>query len=105
MSNAFAPTRGKSIAPTATSSSGSTAVSIDQTSRDIRVLNKGTVGVYITWYNSLKVGSSTAPDATSADMWLEPGAIEVFNKFDADTIKLLSSGADCTVRITPGLGE
>lgn len=105
MSSAFAPTRGKSIAPTATSSSGSTAVAIDATSNAIRVINKGTVGTYITWYNSLTVGSSTAPDATSADMWLEPGAVEVFTKFDADTIKLLSSGADCTIRITPGMGE
>ena len=105
MSKAFIPTRGKSITPTATSSSGSTDVDIDPSSRQIRVRNTGTVDVCIDWYDSLQLGSTSAPACTTAEMALAPGAIEVFTKGSADKIRLLSTGADCVVKITPGTGE
>lgn len=105
MSNAFIPTTGKSITPTATSGSGSTDVSIDASSRQIRVRNTGTVDACILWYDSLQLGATTAPTCTTADMALAAGAIEVFTKGSADKIRLLSTGADCVVKITPGIGE
>lgn len=102
---ALQPSPKKSIAPTATSGSGSTDVDVDPNSPQIRVCNKGTVDVYIIWYDSLQLGATSAPSATSADMALIPGAIEVFTKNRADKIRLLSSGADCVIRITPCIGE
>jgi len=82
-----------------TSSSSVTFTGTDITvASSIRVYNAGTVPVHIRW----GVGAQTA---TTSDMRVAPGTIEIFYKGTAaDTVAVITDAGSASIDITPGLG-
>lgn len=98
MSSAFIPVHGESKTVTADTTAGGVQQAILASAPAIRVWNEGAVKVRIRW-------GKGAQTATTSDMALAPGAIEVFTKGDADTIAVLTAASTAVVNITPGTGE
>lgn len=96
----FTPT-GATVALSATGTSSQSAISgFPSTSGSgvMRVVNAGTAIAFIKW-------GSSAPTATTADMPILPGAIEVFSVGTTTNVAAITASGTATVYFTPGNGQ
>lgn len=97
--NNFNPAFGKQQAISATTSSSSVTLTEPGITgcAALCLYNAGSVIAFARW----GVGAQTA---TTSDMPLPPGTLQVFNKYDADTVAAITSSGSATVYVMPGQG-
>ena len=95
---AFAPEPGKTVNITAGTVSGRVQVQVDPVAhRHVRVLNTGTVPVF------LRFGDSTVTASLTADVPVAAGATELFSGPQPYVAVIVASGT-AVVYLTPGEG-
>lgn len=92
----FTPSTGAGVSISATTTSASATVSAAQ--RDVRIVNAGTAAVFV------RFGTGTAT-ATTSDMYMPAGAIEVFDKGTNDKVAAITASGTATVYIVTGEGQ
>jgi hypothetical protein len=97
MAETFLPKSGGATGASIAAATSSASTGVDGTCPQVRLYNSGSVIVYVRWGKS-------AQTATTSDMALAPGSVEVFSKQDADTIAAITSAGTATLYITSGHG-
>lgn len=82
---------------TISASTTSANASIGSSGNVIRIYNSGTVPVFVRW-------GAGAQTATTSDLPLAPGGVEMFSKFNADNVAVITASGTASVYVTPGSG-
>ncbi len=95
--NLFTPIQGATVSISATSVNAQGTLTFN--SAQARIANTGTNVAFVRW-------GATAQTATTADMPILPGTVEVFSKDPShlNFAAICASGETATVRVTPGEG-
>lgn len=96
---------GQSQVLSATDSNKSVAIPQDAPQLRVHVAITSATGVYVRWSTQPRTSDTNPAVDTAADMYLVPGAVEVFTKMTAVALGYkCPTGGTATLYITPGSG-